>query len=83
MIESAWFCALAVFQELADIAHLLTTNTTPCPLLSIYCLFLKGFIYLFLERGDGREKEQERNIIVWLLSRGLHWGLGPQPGHVP
>ena len=26
----------------------------------------KDFIYLFLERGDGREKERERNINVWL-----------------
>ena len=24
------------------------------------------FIYLFLERGEGREKERERNISVWL-----------------
>ena len=24
--------------------------------------FLKDFIYLFLERGEGREKERERNI---------------------
>ena len=28
--------------------------------------FLKYFIYLFLERGEGREKERERNINVWL-----------------
>ena len=27
----------------------------------------KDFIYLFLERGGGREKERERNIHVWLL----------------
>ena len=26
----------------------------------------KDFIYLFLERGEGREKERERNINVWL-----------------
>ena len=30
-------------------------------------LFLKDFIYLFLERGDGKEKERERNLNVWLL----------------
>ena len=24
--------------------------------------FFEGFIYLFLERGEGREKERERNI---------------------
>ena len=28
--------------------------------------FLKSFIYLFLERGEGREKDRERNINVWL-----------------
>ena len=30
------------------------------------CLFFffKDFIYLFLERGGGREKERERNIDV-------------------
>ena len=29
-------------------------------------VFLKDFIYLFLERGEGGE-ERERNIEVWLL----------------
>ena len=29
-------------------------------------IILKGFIYLFLERGEGREKERDRNINVWL-----------------
>ena len=29
-------------------------------------VFLKDFVYLFLERGEGREKERERNINVWL-----------------
>ena len=33
---------------------------------SIYNNFLKDFIYLFLERGERREKEGERNINVWL-----------------
>ena len=28
--------------------------------------FLKDFIYLFLDRREGREKERERNINVWL-----------------
>ena len=56
-----------------------------------YCVitFLKDFIYLFLERGEGREKERERNITV----REKHWSVasltcpdqGPnlQPSHVP
>ena len=28
--------------------------------------FFSDFIYLFLERGEGKEKERERNIHVWL-----------------
>ena len=28
--------------------------------------FLKDFIYLFLQRGEGKEKERKRNINVWL-----------------
>ena len=28
--------------------------------------FLKDFSYLFLDRGEGREKERERNMNVWL-----------------
>ena len=41
-------------------------------------VFLKKvFIYLFLERGEGGEKERERNISVWLpLTRPL---LGTWP----
>ena len=36
-----------------------------CPL--YHCSFFKKFIYLlFLERGEGREKERERNLIMWL-----------------
>ena len=29
-------------------------------------MFLKYFIYLFSERGEGREEERERNINMWL-----------------
>ena len=40
-------------------------------------LFFKDFIYLFLDRGEGREKERERNINVWLpLTRPV---LGTRP----
>ena len=28
--------------------------------------FFKDFIYLFLEREEGKEKEREKNINVWL-----------------
>ena len=34
-------------------------------LIHFFCVF-KGFIYLFLEREEGREEERERNIDVWL-----------------
>ena len=50
--------------------------------------FKKDFTYLFLDRGEKREKERrrerERNINVWLpLVRPPHPpGPGLQPGHV-
>ena len=47
--------------------------------------FLKDFIYLFLERGEGRERE--RNIDVRETSVAscmrLHLGSNPQLRHVP
>ena len=44
----------------------------------IYFSFLfKDFIYLFLEKEEGREKERERDINVWLPV------AGPQPGTWP
>ena len=43
----------------------------------LYTYFFKDFIYLFLERGEGRQKERDRNINVWLpLARPL---LGTSP----
>ena len=35
-------------------------------------LFIKDFIYLFLERGEGREKERERNSSVRNIDRLPH-----------
>ena len=46
-------------------------------------ILFKDFSYLFLERGEGREKERERNIMRGRLSCGPHWGPGLQPRHVP
>ena len=40
-------------------------------------VFLKDFIYLFLDRGEGREKKRERNINMWLPL--MHPPLGTQP----
>ena len=51
--------------------------------------FLRFFVYLLLERGEGREKERERNINVWEIHRVVAshtppiWGPGTQPRHVP
>ena len=42
----------------------------------IFCLF-KDFIYLFWGRREGREKEKERSINVWL--RFMHLLLGTCP----
>ena len=41
------------------------------------------FIYLFLEREEGREIERERNIDVWFPLVHPLLGPGPQPRHVP
>ena len=45
-------------------------------------ILFKDFIYLFLEKGEGREKEREISICG-CLSCGPRWGPGPQPRHVP
>ena len=42
---------------------------------NIFTIF-KDFTYLFLERGERREKEKERNINWWPLTRPL---LGTWP----
>ena len=45
------------------------------------CLvFLKKKDYLFLDRGEGREKERERNINVWL---SLTCPFTRDPAHNP
>ena len=48
-----------------------------------FVVFFKDFIYLFLDRGEGREKERERNIHVWLLSCAPNWDLARNPGMCP
>ena len=46
--------------------------------------FHKDFIYLFLERGEGREKERETNInMCGRLSHAPYWGPGPQLRPMP
>ena len=48
-------------------------------LLSVF--FFKDFIHLFLERGEGREKGREKNIIGYSMHPS--WRPGPQPKNVP
>ena len=45
---------------------LLCVNWSPVLPKLVTFFFLKDFIYLFLEREEGREKERERNVNVWL-----------------
>ena len=45
--------------------------------------FKKILFILFLDRGEGKEKERERNIDVWLPLMCPYWGPGLQPRHVP
>ena len=45
-------------------------------------LFKILLIYLFLERGEGREKEMETSMCGCLLC-APHWEPGLQPRHVP
>ena len=47
-----------------DHCHLHSSLPVSNPINSPFILFLRDFIYLFLERGEGREKEWERNIDV-------------------
>ena len=46
-------------------------------LLILPTLFKKDFIYLPLEGGEGKEKDRERNINVWLPPTGLLLGTWP------
>ena len=52
--------------------------------MGIIKIFFKDFIYLFLGREEGREKERGRETSVCgCLLRAHYWGPGPQPRHVP
>ena len=42
--------------------------------------FKKDFIYLFLEKGEGKEREKHQCVVA---SRAPYWGPSPQPRHVP
>ena len=46
-------------------------------------LFFKDFIYLFLDRGEGREKEGEKHLCVVTSHAPPTGGLARNPGMCP
>ena len=54
------FMAFVLKSIFSDIGYPATPAFFSCP-------FAWNIIYLFLDLGEGREKERERNISVWLL----------------
>ena len=46
-----------------------------------FILFLKDFIYLFLEKG--KEGEGEKHHCVFFSCMPPHWGPGPHRRYVP
>ena len=80
-----WQNTVLLFQRCSSFFKVVWATAT-------FSTFKKKFIYLILERGKGKKKERERNM-VWFLStwekrcacllRTSYWGLGPQPRHVP
>ena len=47
-----------------------------------YFIFKKDFTYIFLERGEGKERERE-TAMCGCLSCAPYWRPGLQPRHVP
>ena len=48
-----------------------------------FIFFKKDFIYLFLERGEGREKEGEKHQCVVASRVSPTWDLALNPGMCP
>ena len=65
-------CGDHLRDSLEKVAKKFNMNINTCS------FFKKDFIYLFLERGERREKEREKNINMC-----PSWGPGWQPRHVP
>ena len=56
------FCLLFSFVDYVPVKGETIWYLSP----TAWLIFLKDFIYLFVERGGRKEKESERNINVWL-----------------
>ena len=72
-----------------DSPEKITQNPTVLPLFTLLNIqsvqlqvFFKDFIYLFLERGEGKEKERETSMCG-CVSHAPYWGPGLQPRHGP
>ena len=64
----------------SHLCHLSLVTTSQ----NIYLFIFKDFIYVYLERGEGREKDRERNIDVWLSLVCPDYGdLACNPGMCP
>ena len=64
-----------IFENKFQMWNPFTSNTSVCLSWTIassvninlmLLIFLKDFVYFFLQRGERREEKRERNIIIWL-----------------
>ena len=62
------------------VANIFSDSSLP---LHFFCAVFFFNIYLFLEKGDSREREGEKTSMCGCLSRTRYWGPGLQPRHVP
>ena len=70
---------ISTFSLTLIFCHLIIAILTGMKQSLLIVVFFKYFIYLFLERGEGKKKERERNISVVAPHTPL-LGTCPQPG---
>ena len=66
-----WFAGWCSIHWATSTKALCSFNTGKYPLFLASLSFKKYFIYLFLEREEGREEERERNMSVWEIHQSL------------
>ena len=78
-------CAFLPFNHSSSCKYLLSTKYVPGSFihgLMLYIYILKDFIYLFLDRGERKERGRETSMCG-CPSRVPYWGPGPQLGMCP